>query len=233
MLCRPGVQVAEFGVIADVAMVHVRWIIRIERFGRLSSERAGRRRLTGSEVLKADIRWNVNHHRGIAERPRGQEKLFVLAVVAGKHWADAQPVGEDLRSDATSSVVDREAILHAVERMLENRIIVEAGESLDREYLIVENDGEFTEWLFARADGQPGRLRHPDVRLQGWVGRKCPLREIIATGARNDGVEIGAYDLVALQHLQDRGARLRMASWIDSVVVQQWLPGGCGPHRRD
>src|SRR5262245_29545879 len=96
MLCRPGVQVAEFGVVADVAVVHVRWIIRIEDLGCLSPERAGWRRLPRSDVLEADICWNVDHHRGIAERPRGQEKLFVLAVVARKHWANAQPIGKDL-----------------------------------------------------------------------------------------------------------------------------------------
>src|SRR6185295_6303497 len=138
-----------------------------------------------------------------------------------------------LGADATGAVVDGEAVLYAAEGVPEDGIVEEAGEGLNCENLVVEDDCELAEWLFARTHGQSRRLRHARVRLQGRVGRVSPRWEIAAAWAGNDGVEIGTYDLRSLQDFQHRGARLRMADRVNGIIVEQRLPGGCGSHRGD
>ena len=69
VLLRSGMHVAELDVIADVAVVDVGRIVRIEGLGRLPSNGARWRRLPRREVLKTDIGRNVDHHGRVAERP--------------------------------------------------------------------------------------------------------------------------------------------------------------------
>src|SRR5687768_2836031 len=113
---------------------------------------------------------DVDDLRRVAYGPRRQEEVFILALSAVGHRADAEPVGENFCTDTAGAVVDSETVLDAVKRVREDGIF-EMWESLDGFDLVMVDDGELAERLIA-------------IRLH-WVR---------AVGARRETALVGAGD---------------------------------------
>jgi hypothetical protein len=153
-------DVAEPDVVADVAVVDVRGVVRIVGDGRP---------IVGIAWVLRTGR-HVDDHGRIADHPAGQEELLVLALVAAGDRADALAVGQNLGADAARAVIDRETVAHAVQRMREPaHLVLELRECLDGEDLVVEDDGELAKRLLACPEIEAGGLRDMLVRLEDRV----------------------------------------------------------------
>src|SRR5262249_27162506 len=126
------------------------------------------------------VGWNVDYHRRIAQRPRREEELFVLALSAVRLRADADAVGDYLSADAAGTVVECERVPHAVQRVLE-RLLFELRKSLNRADLIVIDDRELAERLIA-------------IGIDGGVPIS-PGRESSGVWARDHRVQVGMDNL--------------------------------------
>ena len=159
------VQHPELDVVAQVAVIDVRRIVRIERLGGLGPgvgvqgcRRAVawcRRRSSVADVGIARrgrarrVGRHVHHHGRVADRPGAEEELLVLALRAVPHRADAEAVGEHLGADAADAVVDGEGVAARCAGCTRACRVVELGERLHGADLVVVDDGELAERLLA------------------------------------------------------------------------------------
>ncbi len=174
LLLRPGVDVAELGEVANVAVMHVRRVFREKRFGCPQ---------VGSH---GDICRDVNQHGRVAHGEGGEEELLVSTPEAVSHWPDAQPVRDDLGADPAGAVVDHERVAYPVQGGLQWWCRKEV-KRLDRRVLVVPDGGELPEGLEAVGHGgvpKTGSLE--GVRLL------CILTfpAAVKTGPRDDGVHL-------------------------------------------
>ncbi len=159
--------------------------------------------------LGARVGGNVDDHRRIAQRPRGEEELFELALRAPRRRPDLETVGEDLCADAAGPVVDGESVPDRVEGPRHGRIVEEL-ERLNRGDLVVINDGELAERLVAVG-----------VHRSRIVGAG---REAARIGTGDHGGQIAVHDRIALRHPQDGQSGARVPGRVDRLVVDDRVP---------
>ena len=210
MLLRAGVEVAELHAVVQVAVVDVRRIVRVQGLGRRSGL----------------VRRVVDDHRRVADRPRAQEELLVLALDALPHRTDAEPVGDDLGADAAGAVVDREPVPHAVEGVREDGVLVlvePLRERLDGLDLVVEDDRELAERLLASVAVLVVVLVLPVL-----VGVR-PHRDRTSLRAGDDRVQVRVHDVArVVEHVEDREPAPAVAGpdRVLGVVVDHRMPVG-------
>src|ERR1041385_2977101 len=198
---RSRVYDAHLHGITDIAVVNVRRIIRVQNLrGFAASDQV-------AELVSRVGRY-VRNLRRIADGPRRQEELFILALGAIEHWSNAEAVGQNLGADTGGAVVDRELVFDAVQRVTENGI-VKLRKRLHVLNFIVIDHGELAERLVAIRGGGVGRIG------AGW--------EASFGGASDDGVQVGVNDRIDIEHLQDRLPSLGMSHRVHSVVIDDRL----------
>ena len=164
-------------MVAEVGVVHVRRIVRIERLRRthFAVGEAGRPGRRGSQHtrqqllllrqgfvlrqrfgLARQIGGVVHHHRRIAVGPGAQEEFleFALGTIGGR--AELQAVGEDFVDDAGGAIIDRETVgagaeIDVIEAigLARTVLIVHLCERLHRVLRFVVDDGDLPEGLLA------------------------------------------------------------------------------------
>src|SRR6185437_7563354 len=139
--------------------------------------------------------------------------LFILALGAGKHWPDTEPVSQNLSANTASAIIDREFILDAVQRVTKDRI-VKLWEGLHVFNFVVVDHRKLSERLVAIGFG-----------CIGPVGSR---REPSLVWTSDDGVQISMHDGVDAEHLENRLAGFRVTHRIDRVIVDDRLTAGRG-----
>ncbi len=210
----PRMQNAEHNVIADVAMVDVRRIVGVKRFGR---RHVSLRRLAVRP--QPIVGGEIDHHRRIGDSPRAQEELFELACGALLHRPDADSVCPYLRANGRHAIVDREEIARSLQGKPDAAVGIgrirdlavrgqwtELREGLCGQRVIVIMDCKFAEWLKAIGISRIGQKRR----------RRIVGVEASGVGACNDGRQIAVNDFVPLEH-----GKNRFALCVPGLVVQQ------------
>src|SRR4029078_190149 len=80
----------------------------------------------------------------VANGPRGKKELLKLALGAGEHRPDAEPVGQNFSTYASYAIVDGKLVLDAVQCVFENWI-TKLRKALYVLNFIVIDHGKFAE----------------------------------------------------------------------------------------
>ena len=253
-----GVQVAELDEVTEVAVVHVRRVVRVVHprglgaeqrhvadlaaafvdiglhvFGRDANE-VRPRHLAGCQLLQAEVGRRVDQQGRVTDGERRQEELLERAVDTVVHRPDAEPVGHHLGAHPGRAVIDHEGVAHAMQRVAEYRVLEHAGEGLRRRVLVVEDRGELAERL------EPVRQR--GVGLAGRLERVGAARERpVLLGADDHRVDVAMHEAphtrLGLQHVEDRPAGLALGhpggrGGVDGLVVDHRVAGAGGAGER-
>ncbi|MCY1342263.1 hypothetical protein D9M68_271800 [compost metagenome] len=218
------VGVVDLDEIAQVAVVHVRRLGRVQHHAGLDAGGFRRRRLAGGEAFQADVGRHVHQLGDIPHRVRAEEELLVGAGQAVVHRPDAQAVGEDFRADAAGAVVDHEGVATGLQHVAEHRVGPVAGKGLGDRVLVMEHHGEVAEGF------QPVGQRRVALALalQRVGGRR---EAAVGFRAHDDGIAVAGDDFRAVDHVDDRQPGLAFADpgfavRVARLVVDHRLAGG-------
>ena len=141
------VGVAEFDEVADVAVVDVGRLGRIQRHGRLDPDLIGPGHFTGTNVFQPGVGRYVHQHRHVADGMGAEEEFFIGTRQAIVHRPHAQSVGHDLGAHAAGTVVDHEAIAGRLQHVGHDRVGPVAWKRLGRGGFILELRSKVAEGL--------------------------------------------------------------------------------------
>ncbi|MNX53456.1 hypothetical protein D3C86_841520 [compost metagenome] len=221
------VRVAEFDEVTDVAVSDVRRLRRIQRGGRLDPDLIGIRCLAGGDAFQPGVGRYVHQHRHVADGVGTEEELFIGAGQAIVHRPHAQAVGEHLGAHATGAIVDHERVAGRLQHMGHDRVCEISGKRLGDCGFILELRGEIAERLKPIGDGRV-------AFAQGFKWISGAWETAVGVAAHDNGISFAGNDFIAVDHVDDRLARLafanpRLALRVACLVIDDRLTGRRAP----